>query len=35
MSMPPVYLSEEERKTVENFAKNGTHTRIKAPLSHY
>ncbi len=25
MSMPPVYLSEEERKTVENFAKNGTH----------
>ncbi len=34
MSKPPVYLTEEE-KTVENFAKNGTHTRIKAPLSHY
>ena len=25
MSMPPVYLTEEDRKTVENFAKNGTH----------
>ena len=25
MSMPPIYLTEEERKTVEKFAKNGTH----------
>lgn len=25
MSMPPVYLTEEERATVEKFAKNGTH----------
>lgn len=25
MSMPPVYLTEEDRKIVENFAKNGTH----------
>lgn len=25
MAMPPVYLSEEDRKVVENFAKNGTH----------
>ena len=25
MSMPPVYLSEEERKAIEKFAKNGTH----------
>ena len=23
--MPPIYLTEEERKTVEKFAKNGTH----------
>jgi len=25
MSMPPVYLTEEERAAVETFAKNGTH----------
>ena len=25
MSMPPVYLTEEERTAVETFAKNGTH----------
>lgn len=25
MSMPPVYLTEEERATIEKFAKNGTH----------
>lgn len=25
MAMPPVYLSPEDRKTVENFARNGTH----------
>ena len=25
MSMSPIYLTEEERKTVEKFAKNGTH----------
>ena len=25
MSMPAVYLSEEERKAIEKFAKNGTH----------
>lgn len=25
MSMPPIYLTEEERKTVEKFTKNGTH----------
>lgn len=25
MSMPPVYLTEEEREVIEKFAKNGTH----------
>lgn len=25
MSMPPVYLTEEERATIEKFSKNGTH----------
>ena len=25
MSMPPVYLTKEERATIEKFAKNGTH----------
>lgn len=25
MSMPPVYLTEEERAAIEKFAKNGTH----------
>jgi len=25
MSMPPVYLTEEDRRIVEKFAKNGTH----------
>ena len=25
MAMPPIYLTEEDRKIVENFARNGTH----------